>query len=576
MNPLSFLKKSLAAKLVLAFILTAVPPMLIASHVATSMISDMVNTSVGRWVHDASRYLFNTIRETGEEISALHTLLAPRFTQDSITFSPTELEAIPFMDVDMISVKDAEGRELFTNAVVQSVDEAPLYPGSLFHWATMEDGSRELAITVRRDLIAENGDNRLIELASLFNIRFAENKDREPLGLRIFLPDGDGFKLEYASLESEGRDLPPGVAQAIKAGAKEYLILDADWTGYISNTFALFTPVRNEQGDVLAVFAVSVVMFPLPGWVMGYDALFWAFFILGTLLSGCIGHFLAQSLTGPIRRLNRGVRDIASGNFGSRVEVQGNDEVAELSAGFNLMGGQLELMQRESVQSARRERSRMLGEIALGFAHEIRNPLLVIKTSTELMHGKLPEDGRESRLFGFVIEEIGRIDSLISEFLSFAKPAPLKLEYFQLDRLVRDVLELSAAELASRGLACSFVDETADRQDACVLGEENKIRQVLLNLVLNAMDAMSEGGELAIRLYAMKKNGQVCLEVKDTGTGIPEALLPTIHLPFISTKKDGLGLGLAKVHAIVEEHGGSIVCASTPGQGAIFTVCLNT
>jgi len=199
----------------------------------------------------------------------------------------------------------------------------------------------------------------------------------------------------------------------------------------------------------------------------------------------------------------------------------------------------------------------------------------VIKTSANLVHGKLPEGGTEARLLGFVIEEVGRIDNLVSEFLSFAKPVPLKPAYFQLDTVVDEVLELSAAECAERGITSSFVNEIAQEGGSRVLGEENKIRQVLLNLTLNAMDAMPEGGNFDMRLYETESPGRICLEVKDTGIGISEELLPTIHLPFVSTKANGLGLGLAKAYAIMEEHGGSIACSSTPGQGTRFTVCLN-
>ena len=213
----------------------------------------------------------------------------------------------------------------------------------------------------------------------------------------------------------------------------------------------------------------------------------------------------------------------------------------------------------------------MLGEIALGFAHEIRNPLLVIKTSAELVHNKLPGEGKEVRLLGFVIEEVGRIDSLVSEFLSFAKPEPLNLAYFYCKSLVEDVLEISAAELDKRSIHCSVLDESAEGR---ALGEQNQIRQVLLNLVLNAMDAMPDGGSLDIRLYD-RDDSHICLEIKDTGTGIAEEILPSIYLPFISTKKSGLGLGLAKVYAIIEAHGGTIACASELDRGTTFTICLN-
>ena len=576
MNTLLALKKSLVAKLVLAFILAAVSPMLVASHVATRLVNNAANVNIGHWLHEASRYLFSIIRDAEEEVAAVHTMLYSRFARSGVFFTPDELQALSNLDVDCFVLRDTAGKVLASSSGLQSLAESPLYPGSRFRWATMKNGEKELAIVVRRGVTAEDGSERTLDLISLFRIRLAEGGGEEPFELRIFLPDGNGFRQEYSSSSSASYTLPPVALQAINAGAREYSILDADWTDEVPDGYFLFAPVRDKNGGVLAIFAISARVFPQEGGIPGYYALFWSFFICGTLLSGCIGYVLARRLTRPIRRLNKGVRDIASGNFASRVAVQGGDEVAELSGSFNRMAGQLELMQRENVRSARRERSRMLGEIALGFAHEIRNPLLVIKTSAELVHGKLPEGAKDSRLLGFVIEEVARIDSLVSEFLSFAKPTPLQPEYFRLDTLAREVLELSAAEFAARGITASFTDETPGARGARILGEENKIRQVLLNLVLNAMDAMPEGGGLAIRLYKPENEPFVCLAIKDTGAGIPEDLLPTIHLPFISTKKNGLGLGLAKTYAIIEEHGGSIACESSPGRGTVFTVRLNT
>lgn len=132
------------------------------------------------------------------------------------------------------------------------------------------------------------------------------------------------------------------------------------------------------------------------------------------------------------------------------------------------MARQLEIMRHESIKSARQERSRMLGEIALGFAHEIRNPLVVIKTSAEVVLASLAVKSREVRLLGFVVEEVARINNLISEFLAFAKPSPLKLEYFPLSPLIQEIAELSSAEMDKRGIRYSFSNEAEDDR---VLGE---------------------------------------------------------------------------------------------------------
>ncbi len=599
-----FFRQSLAAKLVAAFIITAVPPMLAASHVASSMVSDSANRGIVNWLHETTNYLFTTIRDTEAEMIAVQTLLRPRLMRDETAFSAGETEALANLDIDVITLKDGRGRALFSNAPSWALEDAPLYPGSRFHWLNGPGGAKALAVAARADFTTANNEARVLELASRFDIRLSDSGGTQPLELRIFLPAGDapgngntgsgdaamrnpagggsasanapgnGFYQVYSSAGQAEYVLPAGAVKAMRGGVDEYSIIDGDWTEDTANIYLLLKPVRDGEGGIKAVFAVAAVMFPREAGVPDYGLLFVSFFACGTLISGCGGYVLARRLTLPVRRLNDGVRAIAAGDFSCRVDARGEDEVAELSGAFNLMAGRLDLMQREAVRTARHERSRMLGEIALGFAHEIRNPLLVIKTSAELVHKSLPSGGKETRLMGFIIEEVGRIDSLLTEFLSFAKPTPLKLDYFRLDALARNVLELSAAEFAARNVESSFSDETNGR--ARVLGEEKSLRQVLLNLVLNAMDAMPDGGRIDLRLYRdPDRPAGLCLEVRDSGHGIAPDLLPSIHLPFFSTKKSGLGLGLPRAYAIIEEHGGAIRCESAPGQGTRFVICLN-
>jgi signal transduction histidine kinase len=587
-------KPSLVSTLVLAFILVSVTPMLVASNIATRLVYSSVNSNIEHWLRAATNYLLQTVNETVKEITALQTLLYKRVAQPEVAFSQEEIAALVNLDADFVLLNAADGKVLFATHPTYSIDKETLYPGSPLKWINFGNEYKELAIAVKNNFVAEDGRVRALEIACLFDIELAEsNNGSKPIEVRIFLPEGNSLRQVYSSAPAS---LPPysisaQAVTALRSGAAEYFIPDADWTDNIPNAHSLLLPIKNEQNEIQAVFVISAIMLPFDDSLPSSATLFLSFFIIGTALSGAIGYILAKKLVQPIKKLNEGVRGIAGGNLGQRVVAHGINEISELGSGFNLMAGQLEIMQHESQQSAYRERSRMLGEIALGFAHEIRNPLVVIKTSAEVVHSQLKDKPKEARLLGFVVEEVGRIDRLITEFLSFAKPTPLSLEYFHLRELSEEIIELSAAELTKRNIRCNFVNkaESKSGQGDRVLAERNKIRQVLLNLVLNAMDAMPEGGELTLRIYEDGRSGndlpstdatqctapRVCLEVKDTGVGVAGDILPTIHLPFISTKENGLGLGLAKVYAIIEEHGGTISCASKAGEGTIFTICLN-
>lgn len=204
----------------------------------------------------------------------------------------------------------------------------------------------------------------------------------------------------------------------------------------------------------------------------------------------------------------------------------------------------------------------MLGEIALGFAHEIRNPLVVIKTSAEVVLASLAVKSREVRLLGFVVEEVARINNLISEFLAFAKPSPLKLEYFPLSPLIQEIVELSSAEMDKRGIRYSFSNEAEDDR---VLGERSQIRQVLLNLGLNAMDAMPQGGTLSVRLYA--EGGQIRIELKDTGCGIPRICCPQSICPSSRPKRTGLASACQKPMPLLKNTAAASPAQARSGKG---------
>ena len=560
---------SLTRKLVLAFIVTALLPMLIASTIAINLVNNTININVERWLRNTALFFFASLDESRDELEAVHTLLQTRFAQKEIRFSREELDAFPYLDADVILLLSEDGKPLFANPEICTIDNQPLFPGTALKWITMQNGSRELATVVEHTFKAWDGSIRSLKLANLLSIQLSDTGMDEPVSIHIFLPGDNGFTHAYASTTLPSLNIPEKVLESALSGNREIFIPDTDWTDNTPNSHLLLHVIRDGQGKAVAVVVISAHMLPLRAGTPTSRQLFCFFLIVGTLFSSCIGYVLARRIVRPVTMLNEGVKNIAAGNFGHLIDVQGNDELAALSSGFNLMSRQLEAMRHEGVESARQERSRMLGEIALGFAHEIRNPLVVIKTSAELVHAKLPKNGKESRLMGFVVEEVGRIDSLVGEFLAFANPAQITFEMFSLQKLVKDALEISAAEFAKRNIRHTLV---VDAEESNVMGEHNQFHQVLLNLFLNAIDAMPEGGDLTVRIYESEDRTRICMDVTDTGTGIPDDVLPTIFQPFMSTKKNGLGLGLAKTRAIVEAHGGTISCSNASNHGATFTI----
>jgi two-component system sensor histidine kinase HydH len=225
---------------------------------------------------------------------------------------------------------------------------------------------------------------------------------------------------------------------------------------------------------------------------------------------------------------------------------------------------------KQAQEEARRvERLAALGQLSAGLAHEIRNPLGVIKGSAEILKQKLTaSDPLAQELAGYIYTEVNRLSALVSRFLDFARPSRLDLRPEDLpvviDRCLKAVTQQGAVAKVKvqRDYAPGLPPVMLD-QDLC--------DQVFTNLLLNACEAMGEqGGELKISIQPANEGREVVVEIADTGPGVPQEFKEQIFNPFFTTKKTGVGLGLAIVSKIVDAHGGTLKLTSPPGQGACF------
>lgn len=217
-------------------------------------------------------------------------------------------------------------------------------------------------------------------------------------------------------------------------------------------------------------------------------------------------------------------------------------------------------------QLRRADRLSALGELSAGLAHEIRNPLGSIRGTAEIVRDGVPEESPLREFADILLREVDRLNGVVQDFLDFARPEQPREDRVDLNQLVDEVLALT-----SRMLVKGKIEVRVERGDkVCCCGRAEQLRQVLLNLVINAHQAMPEGGTLSLGTQC---DGQrVRLQVKDTGTGIAPENLERVFDPFYTTRKDGTGLGLAITSRIISGHRGSISVDSTPGQGTVFTI----
>jgi len=219
-------------------------------------------------------------------------------------------------------------------------------------------------------------------------------------------------------------------------------------------------------------------------------------------------------------------------------------------------------------QLRRADRLSALGELSAGMAHEIRNPLGSIKGTAEILRDGVAPDDPKQEFAEILIREVDRLNRVLEDFLRFARPEPVEHGSFVLQEVVGDVLGLTQQQAARNNVVVT-VDLGDDIE---IPGRGEQIKQALLNLVLNALQAMPNGGSLKVSLRTSPN--EVYILVSDSGPGIALEDRERIFNPFVTTRDSGTGLGLAITQRIIQGHGGRIILESRPGQGASFTVCL--
>lgn len=215
----------------------------------------------------------------------------------------------------------------------------------------------------------------------------------------------------------------------------------------------------------------------------------------------------------------------------------------------------------------RTDRLASLGRLTIGVAHEIRNPLLPIRTAAEVMLKKTNPMDERYTLLKIIKEEGERLNSILNDFVSYSKPSSETRVFFDLNKLIRKTIELFRHELKNKKIE---IHTNLWRERFDILASPQEFRQVLINLILNAIDALPRGGQISITTELEEE--QVKLVIEDTGCGIAPDDIEKIFDPFFTRKKEGTGLGLFIVHNIITKYGGRILVNSSLGKGTSFII----
>jgi two-component system, NtrC family, nitrogen regulation sensor histidine kinase NtrY len=295
---------------------------------------------------------------------------------------------------------------------------------------------------------------------------------------------------------------------------------------------------------------------------------------MGLLFGLLLSWWGAARVTRPVRKLVEGAREVSAGNWKAHVEVKGHNEIAQLANSFNRMTEQLSEQRERLVQA---ERVAAWRELARRLAHELKNPLFPLQTTVENLQRareqspeQFEEVFREST--GILLSEIENLKKIVGRFSDFAKMPQPEIGTVNLNETIRGIVKLFEAQFGAVGRPPITPELHLEEGLPPIQADEALLRRAIENLVLNAMDAMPAGGVLMLR--TTHQNGDVELEISDTGSGLTPEECDRLFTPYYTTKQHGSGLGLAIVQSVVSDHGGRISVESESGVGTSFFIHL--
>jgi len=297
----------------------------------------------------------------------------------------------------------------------------------------------------------------------------------------------------------------------------------------------------------------------------------------GILVAVLASLWFAARVTRPVVSLAEAARRVAAGDLNAKVEVESRDELGELAASFNRMTEDLVQQKDRTLQA---ERVAAWRELARRLAHELKNPLFPLQVTVEnLMRAKQKSPEMFEEVFhegtATLLAEINNLKTIIGRFSEFSKMPQPQRRPTQVNEVVRSVLRVFHAQLQNRELQNNDKNRIAVRTELAdtlpeISADPDLLHRALQNLVLNAIDAMPQGGELAIRTATL--GDRIEVSVSDTGSGLTQEECGRLFTPYYTTKQHGTGLGLAIVQSVVSDHGGKISVESTKEKGTTFRI----
>ena len=554
-------------KLVLAFWLVSVIPTMIAAELAATTLSHIFDNNVRVWLQESTEIVKDEIGEIIQDNARAAQLFLrythPPTSHTALRHDKLTADIASAMDINVVAlIRSSDHKVVFSTASEAIVDQISMAPNAVLQ--TIDVGGVPTGTVVSTFPTTQDGEAYQLLVATYMDNSFLTSvADVHSLDLRLYLASGNGYSEIFSSQHFDDRELqvPTAIEQILRETKQPSEQFTTRYSG-------LYWPILNGTGELQGVIYSGLLRHTSLVGLVNQSNLFALIFLVGSILSLSVGWLVSERLTRPLRGLSEGVRAVIAGDYTQLVAVSGRDELAELSSTFNHMTVRLAQLHHLEAQLRRRDRLHALGEVAMGLAHEIRNPLGIIKTATQLLHRRANLDETDKRHLEYVVSEVSRINELITDFLDFAKPSAPVRSVQPARLLVEDILGFCKPELDSHNIKTEIDDKAPG---ATIYADTRQLKQACLNLIINAIDAMPDGGHLTLRI-ARDTNNDTVISIIDNGQGIEPDMIERIFTPFVTTKASGTGLGLPKVFSIMENHDGRIECISEKNAGTTFNL----
>ena len=570
----SFIRFKLSLKIFLSFLLIIIVPAVVSFVISYRLIKKTIEREIFMRLQDSIsgyteeiKFIEEKCLSIARELSRNNDIQQLYINKDykNLEKKLIQIHKISYMDV--VEIEDATGTVLLRGhnpsvsgdiKVNQNIIRVGLGGRDIVSY---EKGRSGFAIRAVSPIKHDGKVLGLVMIGSLFSDRFVEHMKILTGMENGIYKDKTKIISTYQGYETLGDD----VYNRFKSHKYEMIYEKNILLNKKEHFYMMLKPLFLKNGKYWGSIAMAISRSRARKYLIYSRNILVYVVLIGVSIAFMIYFLLARNINHSLKKIIDGINSVNLDNFSSRIELKNQDEFGLIAASINdlvrklyLYNARIKKLQEDMVKSAKLTTA---GQISAGIAHEIRNPLSSIKMMVQIIKSKYVKDYNSSEI-KIILDEIDRINKLVKDLLEFSKPSPIHFIEGDINVIIRKTLDIFSYNIDHQNIK---LDLKLNELLPWILIDAEKIQLVFINLIINAVQAMPEGGVLTIETDKINGNS-IMISVCDTGIGIPEENLKNIFEPFFTTKKDGTGIGLALCKTIIERHKGTIDVSSNDSR----------